>query len=686
MTDYSSATINTGNALAGRLVRAVGGGRFEDIVSNAALTYDPGLVTSTSEGFTFAGGAGLELPDTPLAQFTVFVLAYAYSGLNGTLISRSASSANAYNSNYALRLANGLAPRGQFKEDGTSNFPTLTSSNSGTAGVLCTAAFSYDGTNQEIYLDGVSRGTQAAAAPWTSTSTGMITQIGVSDGSNAAAPYAGLGIQLVLIFDEALTDAEIASLHADPDQVFNLSGGDTTAPIMTGGITVTNLTSTSYDLSWPAATDDVAVGGYEVSLNAGSSWTNVGNVTSTSVTGRTPSSTDSVRVRAFDTASPPNYSTPALAEEVTLLAPASPPVVTVVSTVVSGQSVTVEGTYTGDVTAAQVFIPAATPANGAVDVGPLPVTYAAGSFDVTIDDLPPGSYDPPEITMFNSGGSDTNSGSAFEILGIGGDPEASSENNQIESLVGAESTSATVTASQETAETVAGADTPQGLLSAVGESADAVAGADTNAPTMIAVGDQSDTNATAETNEAQTAATLVDQAETAGAADQTSQDPMLAQAQDESAQSLDQTGSELVASVSVVEVNGISEVQVAVKAMFAGHVDTAGTTESQQTFAVTGVLTLESLQTIEATDGEVGVLLCDQAEFVIVSDTQAKQLDFLGVQPEGVEVVEELAVLILTGTTVFERVSPQDLTAILKYKRPSSQGPGVTRRFIARYR
>jgi hypothetical protein len=78
--------------------------------------------------------------------------------------------------------------------------------------------------------------------------------------------------------------------------------------------------------------------------------------------------------------------------------------------------------------------------------------------------------------------------------------------------------------------------------------------------------------------------------------------------------------------------------------------------------------------------------LCDQAEFVIVSDTQAKQLDFLGVQPEGVEVVEELAALILTGTTVFERVSPQDLTAILKYKRPSSQGPGATRRFIARYR
>lgn len=201
-----------------------------------------------------------------------------------------------------------------------------------------------------------------------------------------------------------------------------LGGGDTTPPVLTGVISVTNLTSTSYDLSWPAATDNVAVAGYEVSLNGGASWDDVGNVTSLSVSGRTPSSTDSVRVRAKDTATPPNYSTPPLAEEVTLLDPASPPVATVVSTVVSGQSVTVEGTYTGDVDTATIFIPAAAVPNGAIDVGPLPVTFAGGAFDVTIDDLPPGSYDPPEVTMTNSGGSDTDFGTAFEILGIDGDP------------------------------------------------------------------------------------------------------------------------------------------------------------------------------------------------------------------------------------------------------------------------
>lgn len=203
---------------------------------------------------------------------------------------------------------------------------------------------------------------------------------------------------------------------------YQVATGDLSPPTLVGVITVSNLTSTGYDLAWPAASDNVAVAGYEVSLNGGASWDDVGNVTSTSITGRTPSSTDSVRVRAKDTATPPNYSTPPLAEEVTLSAPPPAPVVTVVSTVVSGQSVTVEGTYTGEVDTATIFIPAAAVPNGAVDVGPLPVTFAGGVFDVTIDDLPPGSYDPPEVTMTNSGGSDTDFGTAFEILGIDGDP------------------------------------------------------------------------------------------------------------------------------------------------------------------------------------------------------------------------------------------------------------------------
>lgn len=255
MTDYSLATINTSNSLASRLVRAVGGGRLQDIVSGTALT-SVGVVGNTSEGFTFSGASSIELPDTPLTQFTVFALAYAYSGANGTLVSRSAWGAEAYNQNYVLRLQSGLTPRGQFKEDGTSNFPTLNSGSSGSAGTLLTTAFSYDGTNQELYLNGTSVGTQAASAPWTSTSTAMVTQIGAVDGTERAAPYGGLGIQLVLIFNAALSDAEIASLHSNPNQVFNLGGApaDTTAPTLTSA----TATATSATTATGGVTTDEA--------------------------------------------------------------------------------------------------------------------------------------------------------------------------------------------------------------------------------------------------------------------------------------------------------------------------------------------------------------------------------------------------------------------------------------------
>lgn len=69
-------------------------------------------------------------------------------------------------------------------------------------------------------------------------------------------------------------------------------------PVFEGAISVTGLTPTSYTLTWPAATGDVD--GYEVSLNDGADYTDVGLVTTLDVTGRTPESTDMVRVRAYN--------------------------------------------------------------------------------------------------------------------------------------------------------------------------------------------------------------------------------------------------------------------------------------------------------------------------------------------------------------------------------------------------
>lgn len=83
---------------------------------------------------------------------------------------------------------------------------------------------------------------------------------------------------------------------------------DATAPVMTGAITVSAITTTGFTLAWPAATDDVAVTGYEYSVNNGTTYTSVGNVLTVNVTGVASSTLYNVMVRAFDAAS--NKATP----------------------------------------------------------------------------------------------------------------------------------------------------------------------------------------------------------------------------------------------------------------------------------------------------------------------------------------------------------------------------------------
>lgn len=80
------------------------------------------------------------------------------------------------------------------------------------------------------------------------------------------------------------------------------AAGDTTAPVLTGSITSSAITTTSYTLTWPAATDNVAVTGYEYSVNGGSTYTANGTALTVNVTGRAAGATDSVAVRAFDAA------------------------------------------------------------------------------------------------------------------------------------------------------------------------------------------------------------------------------------------------------------------------------------------------------------------------------------------------------------------------------------------------
>ena len=87
--------------------------------------------------------------------------------------------------------------------------------------------------------------------------------------------------------------------------VVTVASTDVTAPSTPGTPAVTGVTASSVSLSWTPATDDVAMGGYEVFRNG----TSLGTTTGTTYTdaGLTAATTYAYTVRAFDSSS--NYST-----------------------------------------------------------------------------------------------------------------------------------------------------------------------------------------------------------------------------------------------------------------------------------------------------------------------------------------------------------------------------------------
>ena len=77
-------------------------------------------------------------------------------------------------------------------------------------------------------------------------------------------------------------------------------GGDTESPVLSGSITVNSKTSTSINVSCPAATDNVGVAYYEWSSNGGTSW--VTGTTTHNFTGLTADTQYQIRARASDAA------------------------------------------------------------------------------------------------------------------------------------------------------------------------------------------------------------------------------------------------------------------------------------------------------------------------------------------------------------------------------------------------
>lgn len=80
-------------------------------------------------------------------------------------------------------------------------------------------------------------------------------------------------------------------------------GADATSPTWGGGaaLTISNVARTGVDLSWPAASDNIAVTQYRWRANGGS-WNVLGNVTSTSPSGLTRGTAYTFDVQAGDAA------------------------------------------------------------------------------------------------------------------------------------------------------------------------------------------------------------------------------------------------------------------------------------------------------------------------------------------------------------------------------------------------
>lgn len=93
------------------------------------------------------------------------------------------------------------------------------------------------------------------------------------------------------------------------------AAADTTPPVQSGAITSGVITPTSIAFSYPAASDNVGVVGYEISKDSGITWVVNGSGLTGSFNLLNPNTAYAVRVRAFDSAG--NRSTPALAATIT---------------------------------------------------------------------------------------------------------------------------------------------------------------------------------------------------------------------------------------------------------------------------------------------------------------------------------------------------------------------------------
>jgi uncharacterized repeat protein (TIGR01451 family) len=164
----------------------------------------------------------------------------------------------------------------------------------------------YDATAQtlNVYLNGqLNNGGSSGTVTATQQNSTNNVQIGQRPGSPGTFNFAGT-IDQVRIYNVALTAAQI---QADMNTPAGGGGADTTPPSAPGTLSASAASSMQINLSWGAATDNVAVTGYRVERCSGTSCASFAEVaqptgTSFNDTGLAASTPYSYRVRAADAA------------------------------------------------------------------------------------------------------------------------------------------------------------------------------------------------------------------------------------------------------------------------------------------------------------------------------------------------------------------------------------------------
>ena len=158
-------------------------------------------------------------------------------------------------------------------------------------------AGTYDGATLRLYVNGVLVASEAR----TGTMAASTAPLSIGGDTNNGQYFAGR-IDEVRVYRAALTASQIQT-----DMATAISSPDTQLPSAPSNLSATAASSSRIDLSWTAATDNVAVTGYRVERCQGAGCSNFSEIASTTATsysnnGLSANTSYSYRVRAVDTA------------------------------------------------------------------------------------------------------------------------------------------------------------------------------------------------------------------------------------------------------------------------------------------------------------------------------------------------------------------------------------------------